>query len=243
MTDALLALAPLVAFAFVVEATLGAGATLITVGLGATFLPIDQLLAIFLPLNVLLSLAIVAKDRRSIARGLLFGRIIPLMIAGLPLGIWVFRTLDGDTLKLVFGASIALLSVLELVRSRETARVIAPGASHALLVAAGAMHGAFATGGPLVVYVLGRTVRDKASFRATLCTVWLVLNLILLGSYAARGTLSVPTLLSSASLLPALAVGLWLGDRIHRRAPLELFRRLVFTLILAAGLLSVAQAV
>ena len=104
------------------------------------------------------------------------------------------------------------------------------------LLAAGLVHGLFACGGPLVVYVLGRDLRDTGHFRATLSALWLVLNVFLVGSYAVAGTLDRVSLGRSAALLVPLVIGVALGERVHRRLDPVRFRRAVFALLLLAGL-------
>jgi uncharacterized membrane protein YfcA len=44
-------------------------------------------------------------------------------------------------------------------------------------------------------------------------------------------------------LIPALGAGIPLGEVVHRRVPVALFRTLVFALLVAAGLLLIARAV
>jgi uncharacterized membrane protein YfcA len=105
----------------------------------------------------------------------------------------------------------------------------------ASLVGAGVVHGLFACGGPMLVYVVGRELADKARFRATLSAVWLLLNLVLLVTYAVSGTLDAGTLRASATMLVSLVVGLVVGEQLHRRLPERAFRIAVFALLLFAG--------
>jgi uncharacterized membrane protein YfcA len=56
-----------------------------------------------------------------------------------------------------------------------------------ILVVGGMVHGAFASGGPLVVLYASKTLTDKGSFRATLCLLWTTLNTLLLINYLRSG--------------------------------------------------------
>ena len=49
-----------------------------------------------------------------------------------------------------------------------------------LLGLAGIVHGIFVSGGPLLIGYLTKRIQDKVSFRATISTVWVVLNTIIL---------------------------------------------------------------
>jgi hypothetical protein len=237
------ALAAVVLAAFTVETALGFGATVITVALAGLVAPIESVLPAFVPANVALSAYITVRYRGDVDRSMLLGRVLPLMGLGLPIGLLVFRSLGSARLQLGFGLFVALLSAFELVALRRPERP-PPGraAGGLLLVAAGIIHGVFATGGPLAVYVLGRELRDKARFRATLSALWLALNLALCVSYAAAGRLHAKTLGTSAALLVPLLAGIGLGEIVHRKVPEKAFRVLLFALLWVAGVLLAVRA-
>ncbi len=111
----------------------------------------------------------------------------------------------------------------------------------ALLVGAGVAHGLFATGGPLAVAALARLMPTKAAMRATLAVLWLSLNLLVATRLVVRGDLDGDTLLGSAMLVPALLVGLVLGEHVHGLASERTFRRLVAGLLLLSAALVLAR--
>jgi hypothetical protein len=242
----LAALAVVVTAAFTVETALGFGATVVAIALGSFVAPIELILPAFLPLNVVVSLYVTARYRRDVDRGMLLRRIVPWMGLGLPVGVLLFRSLGSSRLQLAFGVFVIALSALELRRPRAAGgaatRPLGPVLAAGLLFAAGIIHGVFATGGPLTVYVTGRALADKARFRATLSALWLVLNLALLASYAAGGQLGPGSAALSAILVAPLGLGMALGEGAHRRVPERLFRTLVFTLLLVAGTLLAGRA-
>lgn len=242
----LVALAAVVLGAFAVETALGFGATLISVALGSLILPIPALLPALVPVNLALSTWLAVRYARQIDRAFLLRRLLPLMALGLPLGMALFRFADASSLKRVFGAFLVVLSSIELWRMRAT-RSAAPAplarpAEIALLVAGGVVHGAFATGGPMAVYVSSRAIHDKGAYRATLCVLWALLNSVLLASYAIGGDLDAGSLAISASLVPSLALGLVLGEIAHHRVPVPLFRAGVFVGLAIAGAMLLARA-
>jgi uncharacterized membrane protein YfcA len=202
---------------------------------------------------VFLSAIIVARERRSIAWRILFVDTAPFVVLGLPAGIFILANADERSLKLAFGVFVLALSALELLGPylRRTRVEAAPRADtttrqrwigRALLVVGGVIHGAFATGGPMVVYVLGRELgADKARFRATLSVLWLCLNLVLVTSYAVRGVLDATTLRTSAALVISLLVGLAAGEIAFRRIPAASFRVFVFVLLAAVGVIVVVR--
>jgi hypothetical protein len=239
-------LVAIVALAFLTEATLGFGATVIAVALGSFVLPIDDLLPAFVMVNVSLSAFLLLRGARHVDRALLLRRVLPSMAVGFPIGVFLFSRLPRASLQIAFAVFVIALSLLELVRAaRQTAeaRPLATAPSIALLALGGVVHGAFATGGPPVVYVCGRLLADKRAFRATLSVVWLVMNLSLLAVYAHGGRISVSTLARAALLVPSLLVGIYAGERLHQRVPPQGFRVAVFVLLLAIGVVLLVRAV
>jgi uncharacterized membrane protein YfcA len=237
MATSLLLLA-VVFLAFTVEASLGFGATLISVTLGMFLVRVNELLPAYVPVNMLLSLYLAIRYRRAIAWGFLFRRVVPLMALGLPLGLWGSSRLDASVLTRIFGAFVIVLSALELRKARSDAPHLDAGLrpfDALVLFVGGAVHGAFGTGGPMAVYVAGRSLTDKATFRASLSLLWVVLNLALVATYAARGEIGAQSLTRSAGFVIALVLGIVAGEKLHHRVPAERFRSLVFLMLLIAG--------
>jgi uncharacterized protein len=241
----LAALALVVLTAFTVETALGFGATLIIVALGSILLPISTLLPSLVPLNLALSLWLVARYRRQIDTRFLFRRLLPLMALGLPLGVAIYRVADPSLLKRLFGAFLVVVSSIELRRMRASHGAdpapLSKLVERTMLVAGGVVHGAFATGGPMAVYVTSRAIHDKGAYRATLSLLWTVLNLILLASYGWAGQLDGASLVLTGVLVPCLALGLVLGEMAHHRVPVAIFRAAVFVALALAGVMLLAR--
>lgn len=219
--------------AVVVEATAGFGATVVTVTLASHLMPVEEVLATFMPLNVVMATWIVARNPTLVDRPLLFRRVLPTMGAGFAVGLALVDLLGHPWLKAAFGLFVALLAIAELTGARE--RPPSPSAARAALLGAGVIHGLFACGGPLLVWVVGRELPDKGRFRATLQAVWWILGVLLLARYAHAGHLTRVTLGHSAWLLLALVIALPIGEAVHRRIAPGPFRKAVFGLLLFAG--------
>jgi uncharacterized membrane protein YfcA len=241
----LLLLALIGLLAFTVEATAGFGATIVTVTLAAYFMPIDAVLAALLPANVVLSGYLALRYRRSIDVRILVRRVGAWMVPGMAIGMLpslvpqLGALREQGFIKGLFAGFVVVLAVVELWRARRASpddtRPL-PGPLAALsLVGAGVVHGLFACGGPMLVYVVGRELTDKARFRATLSAVWLTLNLVLIAEYVAEGAIDGTSLRASGVMFVSLVAGLALGEWIHRRLSVERFRLAVFTLLLFAG--------
>ena len=234
-------LAVVVSLAFSVEAATGFGATVIAVALGVHLFPLAELLPVIVPLGLVLSASIAWRERAHTDRRLLLRRILPLMIVGLAFGLAIFESASNTALQRVFGGFIVVVAALELWRTRAAAPpapALPPALNAAALLGAGVIHGLFSSGGPLLVYALGRAPVAKRAFRATLSTVWVVMATALTIAYALRGHVDGGTLKATAALLPVLGIAFVAGNWLHGRLDELRFRKFVYVLLLAAGLTS-----
>lgn len=230
--------------AFSVEAALGFGAAVVTLT-GASFLmPTRELLATLVPLNLTLSVYILIKASAHLDAGLVLRRLIGPTMIGLPVGFVALAYLGERNGKILFGVFVTVLAIVELVAH---ARTIAPRALPrlarvVLLFGAGIIHGAFATGGPLLVYVASRELPDKNTFRASLSLVWVILNVLLFAAYAWDGLVTVASFRLAAWLVPGVIAGALAGNWLFGRFSAEVFKRLVFALLAVSGVVIALRA-
>jgi uncharacterized membrane protein YfcA len=235
-------LAAIVAGAFAVEATTGFGATMIVVTLGVHLFPLRELLPVIVPAGLALSVTLAWRQRAHADRALLGRRILPLMLVGLAIGLALFERASGGALQRAYGLFVVAIAASELWRARHAAgngAPLAPVTSRAALLGAGVIHGLFSSGGPIVVYTLGRLGIEKSVFRATLMALWVVMGTALTIAYAIAGHVSRETLAASAALLPILGVALVAGEWLHHRLDEQRFRLVVYALLVVAGLTNV----
>lgn len=110
----LIALHLIVFLANTVEALVGFGSTILTLTFAGFFIPLENLINILVPLNLLLSLVICLKEWRQIHFRLFFSKILPLSLLGMPIGIWAYQNIQGNLLKLLFGIAILWIGVRAL---------------------------------------------------------------------------------------------------------------------------------
>jgi uncharacterized membrane protein YfcA len=234
------ALVVIVGGAFTVEAAMGFGATVLAVTLGVHLFPLDQLLPVIVPLGLFLSATIAWRERAHIDWPLLLGRILPLMGVGLLAGILIFERASNEALRRVFGLFVVVLSSLELWRRwaapQRPPEPLPPLRTGVTILGAGVIHGLYSSGGPLLVYALGKAQLPKRRFRATLSSVWLVMGSALSLAYLLNGHLDSGTMTATLALLPVLGIALLAGNWLHHRLDEERFRVLVYGLLLVAGL-------
>jgi uncharacterized membrane protein YfcA len=238
---ALLAFALVVCVGYAVQTAAGFGSMLICVTFGAHLLGIERVVRLAVPLSFLQTGYIVLRHHDGILWPMLTRRIMPWMLAGMAFAFVALEGVGSAWLGLAFGLMVLALSVRELHRLRlahpgSLVPPIARSKSTAALFGAGVVHGVYATGGPLLVYALGREAIDKKSFRSTLSVVWIVLNAVLLTRFALNGDYGVGILPEIMLLLPAVPIGIILGEWIHHRFDERRFKASVFGLLVAAAI-------
>jgi uncharacterized membrane protein YfcA len=237
----LILLSIIVLIAHAAEAISGFGSTVISVTSGANFYPIDTLVPTLIPLNLLLSGYIVFRYHANIDRSLLLKRILPFMGIGLAVGLVIFNMARGPLLKIALGGFVLVVSLRELVRLLRKKEGSHPRPksmllSTLLMIGGGIIHGIYASGGPMLVYSISHLSLGKKAFRSTLSTVWLILNIVLAVSHIQTGKINLETIKISAVLFPTLPLGIVTGEWLHHRINERIFRIIVFSLLIVAGI-------
>ncbi len=104
-----------------------------------------------------------------------------------------------------------------------------------LVISAGVVHGMFVCGGPLLIGYLTGRVRKKEEFRATISTVWIFLNGLLLGTHLIQGIWNLNVLKIQLITVPFLLLGMWIGSLLARRMKQRTFMILTYVLLLVSG--------
>ncbi len=224
----------------------GFGATVLAMPFVAMLIGIETAVPVLLVQGGLLSLLVVIESWRKIVwREFLI--VIVLMGLGIAPGIWMFANLRKDILMLILAGFAVVVGVEGLIRyglapaaaANAAPKQATPRArmlSAFLLPLAGAIHGAFGTGGPLLVIYATRAIPDKSLFRVTLCLVWTTLNTVLVAQKAGSGAMPGRVLLLTLIAIPVSVFGFWAGNRVHHRVNDLAFRRIVFGVLTAVGL-------
>jgi uncharacterized membrane protein YfcA len=235
---AFLAFALIVVGAYTVQTATGFGSTLICVTFGAQLIGLEEVVRLVVPISFLQTGYIVLRHRDGIDWSLLLRRVLPLMALGMGLAFYLLTQVDGPWLA--FGLIVLALSSRDLHRlcfgSTDLDRPIPRLASIAALFGAGVIHGIYASGGPMLVYALGREGLSKKGFRSTLSMVWILLNTILITRFVAAGDYHRKALLEVLMLAPAVPLGVVLGEWVHYRVDERSFKIAVLVLLIAAAM-------
>ncbi|MBW1831861.1 MAG: TSUP family transporter, partial [Deltaproteobacteria bacterium] len=143
---------------------------------------------------------------------------------------FLLTKVGGPWLGLAFGIMVLLLSARDLHQLRfATAgldKPISRPASAAAMFGAGIIHGIYASGGPMLVYAIGREGLAKKVFRSTLSMVWILLNVILVTRFMLAGDYDQEVALDVLLLVPA----------VHHKVDERTFKLAVLALLMAAAI-------
>lgn len=220
----------------------GFGCTVLALPFVVLLLGMDVAVKVMVLQATILSTYIVVTSRRHIVWRE-YGHIAAYALAGLPLGMILYRVLPEAWLKGVLGVFMAGVAIQGL---HGQARRIRPAAVErgtaaarlmdGCLVLGGLLHGAFGAGGPCVVIYAARAIPDKSLFRVTLSVVWLTLNALMIARWIVAGAITPEVQLQAAICAPFTLAGVIGGDHLHHRVNEFAFRTLVFTVLLLSGL-------
>ena len=226
------------ALGYAVQTATGFGAMIVATTLGAFFLPIEQIAPTVMPLSLAQTGLLLYRDHANVDRRVLLREILPWMGIGVPLGAWGAGYLPTSGLRISLGAVVGFLVVRDLFGVGAPERPSRVG-----LIGAGIAEGLLGTGGPLLVWSIGRLPLAPRVIRTTLTAVWMVTGIVVSGLWALQGRLDLRTLQSSVLLLPAVPVGLVVGESILRRLDAVTFRRALTGSLAVAALVLLLQTV
>ncbi len=227
-----------------IEAITGFGCSVLAMPFVTALLGMRTGVMVITLLAWLLALYFAVRKRREIDWKQ-FCIIVGCMLMGLPVGMYLFRNVDGTSLRTILAVFICVVSIWQLIRrhrakttpaEEKQASRIKEIPYYLLLVAGGIIHGMFSSGGPLVVLYASKHLPDKGRFRATLCLLWTTLNSIIVASYLIEGSMTSTVMGTTGLLVPFVLAGIVAGERIHDRADERTFSLIVFGMLLLTGI-------
>jgi uncharacterized protein len=239
----MLLLVGIVFLALVTGTAMGFGSMIVTIVIGSHFFEIPFLLGAMVPANLCINTYVLIRHREHVQWRLLAVGILPAMLVGGCVGLALFAFQDSNGLQLIFGVVVLALAAMELWRLRGNVvdKPLPSWLTVVILLAAGVIHGLFASGGPLAVYAVSRQLQIKAQFRATLCALWVLLNLGLLVAYISTGIATKETAVTSAVLVVSVVGGIVVGEWVHKILKGKWFRGSVFVLLAFGALALIAR--
>ena len=234
----------------IIQGITGFAGTILAMPFSLKLVGMDTAVPVLNALGLLSGIYVFAGNFRHVDKKELL-RVAAVMIPTLLIGMWIRRRLAGSPrlLYVILGVLVIVIGIMGLVstlggRSAETGekgpQKASPGASaeilqFLLLAAAGLVHGMFVCGGPLLIGYLTGRIKEKTAFRATISTVWIFLNGIMLITQIAAGQWNMQLLKVQLISVPFLLAGMFLGGLLYKRISQRVFMIITYVLLLIAG--------
>jgi len=161
-------------------------------------------------------------------------------VLGTPLGDYLLSILDPSIIKLIMASLVIPFSVLLLLgHSYRFKRDIAG------CIIAGFMGGVLGTstslsGPPVVLFLLNQGLVTER-FVGTLAAYFLFIAIIGIGAFSPLGMVTADLLTKTATLLPALVLGSYLGVKMLPRINELLFKRIVLSIVSVTALIIIVS--
>lgn len=223
-----------IALAYIVFGIAGFGTALVAGPILILFMPLSKIVPLLVLLDFVAAFGNLLPSRREVAKPELL-RLLPCMAIGCTLGVIFLLNLKSDLLLLLMGLFISAYAVYGLWVKARPAQLSAAWAVPMGTV--GGLFGAlFGSGGFLyAIYLNSRLPKEAA--RATQSALISCSTVVRLSLFVIAGVYAeLPLLMLALCLLPAMALGLWIGRRLTLRLSREAFVRLVTWLVLASGI-------
>ena len=227
----------IIILSYVIRGSAGFGG--VTVPLLALILSLKTVVPVVTVLGLISSAVILGSDYRYIVWRDLW-KIMPWSVFGIALGLYFFKVLDARTLAQALGAFVLAYGTFSLwattragLALRLPMRAITPVAG-TLAGFVGTMFGAMA--GMFFALYLDLLKFAKNEFRATIAAILLGVGIFRGAGYIAVGAFDCDALVACAAALPLMALGVFLGNRVHANLDPLLFKRLVAIVLIVSGM-------
>lgn len=157
-----------------------------------------------------------------------------VMMVGVLLGLWLTGKVKLNFLLLFYAVVVTAIGVKKLFfPGKQDPPKAVQGIS---LGIAGLMQGLFVSGGSfLAVYSVAR-IKEKREFRATVGSVWAILNTVMITMYFFDGTMNKEIAVKTAIALIPTVAAVFLGGLFAKKLKQETFLKLVYVILIASGI-------
>ena len=236
-------IAPVVAVLFLSALSrglIGFGNALVAMPLLALFCPIQIASPLVGAANLTGILVILIGNWRSVNLKAAW-RLILACLVGIPIGILFLKQADERIVRIVLGAILIGYGLYNLIAPR-LPYLRSEALSWPFGLASGILGGAFNSNGPPIVIYGSLRRWPPESFRATLQSVFLPTNLMVIASHALAGLWTRNVLTLYAYSLPPMLLATLIGIRFGKRIPKEQFHKIVNGFLVAMGVLLIVRA-
>lgn len=156
-------------------------------------------------------------------------------IVGIPAGAWLLAVVNQNLMRHSISVIVIVFAVLMFIGWRYRGEV---GAWISGLAGAvgGFISGAAAAGGPAVIMFLLAGPESAARNRAAVILYFFFMQAAGVVIYLLNGLMTLNTVWIALPMIPTIALGTWLGEKMFGKASDNLYRRIALVFLLAIGL-------
>ena len=173
--------------------------------------------------------------RRDVTPRAIVGLVVGSLL-GTPAGVWILAVASASVLSRLIGFMLVLVVVLELA-GRLPRRLEARGWGLGAGILAGLIGGAVGLPGPPTIIYATTQGWSPRTFKANLQAFFIVNQTVTVAGYWVAGLLTAEVIRLTASYFIPASIGIGVGMALFNRVDAGRFRRIVFVVLLAAGLL------
>lgn len=230
----LLVAEPTLAVAYVVFGMVGFGTTLVSAPILAHVLPLSTVVPALALTDFVASWANGFRLGAHVVRKEVL-RLVPPMVIGSAIGAWLLFAVPVRTMMLLLGIFVVLYA-LNGLRPKASQPPLAAGWAWWYGGAGGVLSALFGAGGWVYSMYLVRRLDDPQQIRATQTAVLTVSSTIRVLLFLVAGTyFNLALLLLVLALLPAMALGLYVGHHITLRLDRKRFLQVLYGVLLLTG--------
>jgi uncharacterized membrane protein YfcA len=235
-------LVPLVLFlATVIRSTFGFGEALVAVPLLALLIPVEVAAPVAMLVSITVAMIAIAQDWREIhVRSA--GRLVLATAFGIPLGLWMLKSVSEPIVKAFLGVVIIAFSAYSLFSAKRH-EIHSDHLSWIFGFSAGVLGGAYGMNGPPLVIYGSLRGWSPQRFRATLQGYFLPASAIGMCGYWLAGLWTLDVTRFYLWSLPGVLIATLLGRVINQRLSARQFLSYVHLGLIVIGSILLAQAI
>ncbi len=183
------------------------------------------------PTNLIISI----KERKAITPRIVIPLAIMVIIGSLG-GALFLKNADTTLIKIIFGTLVILVGVEMLLRELSQKKAKNSKALLTIIgILSGFLCGLYGVGALLGAYI-GRTTDDLKSFKANICTVFIIENTFRVILYLFYGIITMESLKRALILSPFMLIGLGAGMLSAGRISERVVKKIVIVLLIVSGI-------
>lgn len=224
-----------------VRSAIGFGDALIAMGLITSWIGLQTATPLVALIGTVISSVILAAQWRELNLQAALTLIISTLI-GIPIGLVLLKLAPEQIARAVLGMLLIAYGAYGLL-GLQLPVVTTDRFAGVFGFVAGVLGGAYNTNGPpIVVYGTLRRWQPE-QLRLTLQGYFFFTNFLILAGHAVSGLWTTKVWSLFFVSLPAVGLSIWLGGIVNQHIKRELFAKLIFSVLLVIGLLSLSQSI